>query len=153
MARRSSEINHPLKAKSSSSITIMKTKILLSLMLIWAANVPAASYTSDWSGFDSGLASTHSGAVTHTGILGAWATPFMPSVATPSAPVLTIVLVGNHVRVSWPAAAIDFELEAISELGGGAWTTIPGPYQSDGVEWFIVAPVESGSRFYRLRLP
>jgi hypothetical protein len=130
----------------------MKTIILASLIIIGAASAPAATYTSEWSVFDSGMATTQSGAVAHTGILGAWAAPFLPAAATtPSAPVLSIVLVGGNVRVSWPVSVVGFELEERPDVDGGIWTTIAGPYQSDATEQFILAPATQSSRFYRLR--
>ncbi len=132
----------------------MKTKILVSLILAWAAVVPAATYTSQWSGFNSGLAQTQAGAVTHAGVLGGWAAPFLPvATPTPGLPILTIELVGNSVRVAWPTTAIGFELEEKPGLNGGAWSTIAGPYQTDGSEYFILAPLAPDNRFYRLRLP
>jgi hypothetical protein len=132
----------------------MKTKTLIALLLVCAAGAQAATYTSEWSAFDSGLAQSQSGTVTHSGVLGGWVTPVLP-VAAPALelPTLTIVLVGNSVRVAWPATAIGFELEEISVLNGGGWTSIPGPYQTDGSEYFILAPLAQDNRFYRLRLP
>jgi len=130
----------------------MKTKTLVSLIFACAACAQAATYTSEWSVFDSGLAQGQSGAVTNIGVVGAWSTPILPAVEpTPTPPLLTISLVGNNVRVSWPAWAMGFELQERTDLSGGSWITILGPYQSDAMGLFILAPATQGSRYYRLR--
>ena len=130
----------------------MKIKILLSILLTIAAVANAASYSSGWSVFDSGLAQTKNASAKNTGVLGAWVSPFMPlTQAAQPAPLLTIKLVGNQVRVSWPLSATGFELEERAELNSGNWSTIAGPYQSDATEHFVLAPANQASRFYRLR--
>lgn len=130
----------------------MKTKILLSILFTTAVVANAASYNSGWSVFDSGLAQAQNASAKHTGVLGAWVSPFMPLTQAPQpAPLLTITLVGNQVRVSWPISATGFELEERAELNSGNWSTIVGPYQSDATEHFILAPVNQAGRFYRLR--
>jgi hypothetical protein len=146
----------------------MKTKTLVSLILVCAAWAQAETYTSDWSAFDSGLGQSQSGAVTHAGLLSTWAgeslqsedytiepgPPTLPGAEPASdAPLLTIALVGNNVRVAWPASATGLNLEEATDLNGGIWTTVPGPYQSNGDEQFILAPAVQGDRFYRLRGP
>jgi hypothetical protein len=57
------------------------------------------------------------------------------------------------VRVSWPASASTFVLEANPTLVNGSWVNVAGPYQSDGNERFILVPATQASGFYRLRFP
>ncbi len=144
-------------------------KTIICLTLICAASLHAQTYTSTWAAFDSGVASSQSAAVAHRGLFGSWAChplqsanyaieaehPSMPIPDLPGeVPSLRISLVGNDVRVSWPASASSFVLEENPALTDGAsWVNVDGPYQNDGSERFILAPASEAGRFYRLRSP
>ena len=145
-----------------------KMKTIICLTLICAASLQAQTYTSAWSAFDSGVASSQSGAVAHRGLFGSWAChPLQsanyeieaehPSLLIPEspgeAPSLRISLVGNNVRVSWPASASSFVLEENPTPANGSWADVAGPYQSDGNERFILVPAVQASGLYRLRSP
>lgn len=145
----------------------MKMKTILCLSLLWAAGLQAQTYTSAWSAFDSGVATSQTGAVTHRGLFGSWAShplqsadytleaghPSLPGTGVPAtSPSLRISLVGNKVRVSWPAATT-FVLQENPTLANSSWVDVAGPYQSSGDERFILVPATQGDRFYRLRLP
>ena len=142
-------------------------KTIICLTLICAARLQAQTYTSSWSAFDSGMASSQSAAVAHRGLFGSWAChPLQsanytiesehPSLQIPEpaveAPRLRISLAGNAVRVSWPASTT-FVLEENPTLVNGSWVNVAGPYQSDGNERFIRVPAAQASGFYRLRSP
>jgi hypothetical protein len=81
--------------------------------------------------------------------------PSLPMpVQTPGAPVLTITLVGQDVRVAWPASATEFTLHETAAIGTGtSWSSVPGPYQENGGERFILVPASQAIRFYRLMAP
>ncbi|HVR36356.1 MAG TPA: hypothetical protein VMS21_10960 [Methylomirabilota bacterium] len=81
--------------------------------------------------------------------------PSLPMpVQTPGAPVLTITLVGQNARVAWPASATEFTLQETAAIGTGAsWSSVPGPYQENGGERFILVPASQAIRFYRLMAP
>jgi len=143
-------------------------KTIICLTLICAASLQAQTYTSSWSAFDSGVASSQSGVVAHRGAFGSWAChplqsanydiqaelPSMQIPESPSeAPGLRISLVGSNARVSWPASASTFVLEVNPNLVNGSWVDVAGPYQSDGAERYILVPATQVTGFYRLRSP
>jgi hypothetical protein len=144
-------------------------KTILCLALIICAGTAHAQYSSNWSEFDSGRASHTGGVVSHAGVFSGWLRqpmsstnytnqqgyPSLPMPAqTPGAPVLTITLVGQNARVAWPASATSFTLQESAAIGSGAaWINVPGPYQENGGERFILVPPAQAARFYRLMAP
>lgn len=145
----------------------MKSIILITILCATAMH--AQDYTSNWSEFDSGRAAHNGGTITHAGVLCGWLRTPMSSagytnqqghpslpmpVPTQGAPVLTITLVGGNARVAWPASAAQFTLQQSPALGSGdSWTDVPGPYQENGGERFILVPPAQAARFYRLMAP
>ena len=142
-------------------------KTILYLTIIGAVSAHA-QYSSDWSEFDAGSATHQSGAITHSGILSSWHSvpmrsadyeirhgyPMLPMpVQTLGLPVLTITKIGDHVRVAWPASAANFTLQEARSLDSPAWSGIPGPYQQDGDESFVLIAASGAARFYRLMSP
>jgi hypothetical protein len=140
-------------------------KTILCLTLICAATAQA-QYTSAWSEFDAGTSASQAAATTHRGAFTRWlrhpmqsasyamqqGNPPTPMVPPPTTvPILTISRVGSDVRISWPASAAGFVLEATQDLTvGSSWSGVPGPYQSNSTERFIVAPASQSGQFYRL---
>jgi hypothetical protein len=155
-----------LELTTSKTYHTMKTIFLITI--ICAATAQAQS-TSDWSVFDSGHATQSTGAVTHSGVFSGWSGQPMSSVnytnqqgypslpmpvQTPGAPVLTSTLVGQNARVAWPASSTEFTLQETAAIGTGAsWSSVPGPYQENGGERFILVPASQAIRFYRLMAP
>jgi hypothetical protein len=143
-------------------------KTFLALTMACVAGLHAATYTSEWSAFNPGHGQSQNTNLVHAGAFSAWLSqpllsadyslqtgpPSMPLVEpAPAAPVLSIVRIGNQIRVSWPAAT-GITIEETSDLAhDSAWTTVPGPYSTDGAEQFILVPVSTTSQFYRLAFP
>jgi hypothetical protein len=140
-------------------------KTLVYLTLACAAGLQAATYTSGWSAFDSGNGQSHQSGVAHGGQFSGWFTqplhsadytaqagqPSEPAAEPmPGAPLLTVTRMGNHVRLSWPLSAGTFVLEEKAALDNSSWVIVPGPYQTDRTEQFILLPAASSSGFYRL---
>jgi len=72
--------------------------------------------------------------------------------AQPPAPALEIVLIDDHVRISWPDPSPGFSLQTTDSLGSGAaWTLVPDLPVSIGGRLRVNLPVGSGNQFYRLR--
>ncbi|MBK8000155.1 MAG: autotransporter-associated beta strand repeat-containing protein [Verrucomicrobia bacterium] len=69
-----------------------------------------------------------------------------------AAPVLKIVPgPGNgRVTVSWPSAAVGFELESTTDLNSGVWTKIPFTPVDEAVENVVVVPKSGPMMFFRL---
>ncbi|MBC8096683.1 MAG: hypothetical protein H7Y43_12810 [Akkermansiaceae bacterium] len=144
----------------------MKTILCLTLMCAASAH---AQYSSKWSEFDSGRAAHNGGSISHAGVFSGWLRKPMNSanyeiqqgyptlplpVQTLGLPMLTITLVGNNARVAWPASATSFTLEETAVIGSGvSWMSVPGPYQVNGNERFILVPASQPGRCYRLIAP
>ena len=139
-------------------------KTILCLTLICAATAHA-QYSSAWSEFDAGHNASHATATAHRGVFSGWLRHPMQSsnytmqqgnpspvvVPVTTAPVLTISRVGPNVRIAWPAAAASFVLESRPDLTvGSSWSNVPGPYQTNSTERFILTPASQPSQFYRL---
>lgn len=140
--------------------------ISVDLILTGAALAGAPSYTSGMNAFDSGLCRSQAGATAHTGVLGGWlhrpiqsssygiepGAPLPGPAPAQVTPNLIVTLVGNNVRVSWPASANGFVLQERSSLDvGSSWTDVSPPYQDDGKERFILASPSQAGEFYRLK--
>ncbi|HYG24283.1 MAG TPA: hypothetical protein VEH04_16005 [Verrucomicrobiae bacterium] len=143
-------------------------KRILTLLLLCAANVHA-QYVANWSEFDSGRAHYQGGNISGTGVFSGWLRKPMssasygnqqgyPSLPMPAGtagiPLLTITLAGSNARVAWPLWAANFSLEESVVVGTGVfWTNVPGPYQMDATQFFMVVPATQDGRFYRLTAP
>jgi hypothetical protein len=144
-------------------------KIILCLTLLCAFTAQA-QYSSKWSEFDSGRATQSGGTISQNGVFNGWLRKPMASanyvnqqgyptlpvpVQTPGLPTLTITLVSTNARVAWPAStSSSFALQESAIAGiGASWVNVPGPYQENGGERFILVPVTPPSRFYRLFAP
>ena len=75
------------------------------------------------------------------------------ALATPpvQAPPLKILLSGNGIVLSWPAAATGFNLETTVQLSPASWLPVANPPIGSGNEFTLTLPVQSGARFYRLK--
>ena len=75
---------------------------------------------------------------------------FIP--AFPEPPKLSVVKQGNSIVLSWPTASTGFSLWVTDSLGAaGAWTTVSQPIVIVGNQNTVTIPIESGSRYYRLK--
>ena len=75
---------------------------------------------------------------------------FIP--AFPAPPMLSVVKQGNSIVLSWPTASTGFSLWVTDSLGAaGAWTTVSQPIVIVGNQNTVTIPIESGSRYYRLK--
>lgn len=66
---------------------------------------------------------------------------------------LTIVRQGSTARISWPLNNAGFVLQRAATVPSATWTTIAGPYQSDGTSYYVTVTTTTGNAFYRLRRP
>lgn len=66
---------------------------------------------------------------------------------------LTMVRQGSSARISWPLNNAGFVLQRAATVPSATWTTIAGPYQSDGSSYYVTVSTTSGNAFYRLRRP
>jgi hypothetical protein len=59
----------------------------------------------------------------------------------------------GSVRLSWPSAVTDFQVEATDSLSSATdWFTITDKPMLTGDRWTLTLPTSSSQRFYRLRL-
>ena len=72
-------------------------------------------------------------------------------VPTPGAPVLTITVVGNTVRVWWPYPSADWTLQHSGSLTGG-WSASAGVV-NDGTNNYLTITSPIGNQFFRLAHP
>lgn len=63
---------------------------------------------------------------------------------------LTANLSGGDLVLSWPVAAAGFSVQATSDLGSGAWTTLTNAPSLVGDTWQVSVPTSAGPQFYRL---
>jgi hypothetical protein len=128
-------------------------------------------YSIDWFTIDGGGGMSTGGVYSVTGTIGQpdavtmsggnftlqggfWG--IVAAVQTPGAPLLSIFhTTTNTLVVSWPLPAADWLLEAATNLvnGGGVWSEIPPPYQTNGVSLQFTEPSPSSNKFYRLYRP
>ena len=143
-------------------------KTILALTLLCAATAQA-QYSSGRSEFNSGDAITQNATATHRGVFNGWlprpmqsanytSQPGIPNSPIPSpvdpAPALTISIAGTNVRVSWPPTVMTYDLETSPHMGAAAtWVLVPGPYQFNGVEHFVLVPISGTSAHFRLVTP
>lgn len=75
-------------------------------------------------------------------------------VQTPGGPRLTIIAVGNAVRVMWPSASTGWVLQQNTySVGSVNWSNVVATIQDDGTTKTLVVNPSSGNRFYRLYKP
>jgi hypothetical protein len=129
----------------------------------------AQSLAIDWYTIESGGGTSASGAFSLTGTIaqpdagamsgenytlagGFWS--IMAAVQTPGAPTLTIRRAGNSVEISWPAAVMDFVLEATPTLSGTVlWSGVSEPPNVVDAQQVVTVPLAPGNRFFRLHKP
>ncbi len=71
-----------------------------------------------------------------------------------TAPYLQAATSQSGLNLSWPASAAGFLLEYSTDLSVASnWTTVPGPFGTNGLQLNATAPSGSGARYYRLRKP
>lgn len=145
----------------------MKTLLCLTLICVATAQ---AQYKSAWFEFDAGASDSAGKSETiHRGVFTGWlrhpmksssytlqqGNPSAPLTIVPdeTAPALTITRSESYVRISWPVSAASFVLEARPDLNErSSWSVVPGRYQTDGAEWFVLVPPSQSSQFYRLAI-
>jgi hypothetical protein len=68
-------------------------------------------------------------------------------------PVLSAVVSGSSVTISWPTGIGGYTLQKSSNLSSsGTWTTVPGPYTVVGTQFQQTISSATGNEFYRLVL-
>ena len=73
--------------------------------------------------------------------------------ASAPAPQLLSAITDNDLRLRWPSAAAGFLLEASANATSSTWDPVPGTPQLNGDEYEMILPMDSPSRFFRLRKP
>jgi hypothetical protein len=64
-------------------------------------------------------------------------------------PRILTTITGEELRMAWPLGAVGFA-PVESESAVGPWSVVEAPVQSAGGQNFLVVPVTTGARFYRL---
>jgi hypothetical protein len=73
-------------------------------------------------------------------------------VATAGPKLSAQAVTGGKIKVSWPAAAADFILEANSTLSSTGWTAVPAnQLATEGANRVFTESGSGSTRFYRLR--
>jgi len=68
-------------------------------------------------------------------------------------PVLTVVLSGGNVIISWPLTCANFVLEQTASLNPASWSPVSlPPYPIVGGQYSVTIPITANT-FYRLRFP
>jgi len=76
------------------------------------------------------------------------------STAPPMAPGITTLSDGNNLTLLWPASATGYRLEfTLSLLPPVIWNDVTGPFQTNGGNASLVAPITDPQKFYRLAKP
>ncbi|MBE0542063.1 MAG: hypothetical protein IH623_11795 [Verrucomicrobia bacterium] len=70
--------------------------------------------------------------------------------AAPASPTLTITLVGDDARISWPVSATGFTLESTPSLSPANWQDVSQPVQVVGDQNVVTVPIATGNAFFRL---
>ena len=156
---------------SKSSISNFQFPLLLASLLAVFTTV-AADYSIDWHTLDGGGGTSTGGVYSVSGTIGQpeagalsggqftlqggfWG--IVTAVQTPGAPLLSVINLGNHVRVSWPVPADGWSLERTNLLNGAAspWPQVPLPYQTNGSVISVTIPNSppAGNWFFRLHKP
>jgi hypothetical protein len=65
-------------------------------------------------------------------------------------PNLAVQRQGNSVHLSWPTAAMDYQLQWTDSLAAGLWQTLTNEVQAVGVTNVVVDAISAAQRFYRL---
>jgi hypothetical protein len=149
----------------------MKTFTSIFILLASLALASAQSFTIDRFTIDGGGGTSTGGGYTLIGSIGQPATGSLSGggfvltsgfwsaisvVHTPDAPLLSAALTAtNTVVVSWPGPDAGWRLQTAASLSGApaAWTEITPPYATNATGSFLLAPPQSGNRFYRLYRP
>jgi len=71
---------------------------------------------------------------------------FFAMVGPGTQPSLTITRAGNQVILSWPTDVVGYTLEYATSLTAVSWTPVDGVVNNS-----VTLPIETGSRFFRLR--
>jgi hypothetical protein len=159
-------MNFSLQPKENHS---MKTKSILAALLWLAMALLCQSqpYTLDWWTMDSGGGTSSGGLFSVTGSIGQPDAGAMSgggylltggfwsiyAVQTPSAPLLSIQVIGDTVMVSWPSLSTGFNLQVNTELATTNWVTPAETVQDNGSIRYLRLTPATGNRFYRLKNP
>jgi thiol-disulfide isomerase/thioredoxin len=65
-------------------------------------------------------------------------------------PKVSVTVTNGKLRLAWQVSELSYQLEQTEQLTSGAWTTVQGTPQSDGLHWFLDVPPQPGAQFYRL---
>ncbi len=140
------------------------------LIIVTATAISRAqSYSIDWFTIDGGGGTSTGGVFSISGTIGQPDTGAMSdgnfsitggfwslyAVATPGAPLLSVLRTNGVVAVYWPRPATGFVLDRSGTLNGTPppWTQVGFPYQTNSTHIFISVPAPTGTKFYRLRKP
>ena len=73
------------------------------------------------------------------------------AMALPIPPSLRIGNTGNNVSVSWPTAAVGFDLQASTDLAAANWTNVTGSLMVVDTNFVFTTPVDGAETYFRLR--
>jgi hypothetical protein len=70
------------------------------------------------------------------------------------APVLSAVMAGNSIAISWTVSPLDYVLEFTTNLGSSTeWSEAPQAPVVSGNQATVTIPITSTNTFYRLQVP
>jgi len=141
--------------------------LLSTFWFVSSFRVSAQTYSIDWFTVDAGGGTSSGGTFSVNGTIGQpdagimnggqfsstggfWS--LISIVQTPAAPLLSLQLLNNAVRVYWPASAGGFVLDE-SPTPSGGWSQVTIPYVTNALEISITVTNPPGNKFYRLRKP
>jgi hypothetical protein len=70
--------------------------------------------------------------------------------AAPSAPILSVAIVGGNVVVSWPTNSSGFTLASKGSLTGGSWNPVGTSPVISGANYQVTLPPTNTAQFFRL---
>jgi len=141
---------------------------LTCILLATCAFSAQAQYSINWSTIDSGGGHSSGGPYALAGTIGQpdaatsgggaytlhggfWSA--IAVVAIEGAPALRLVRSGSNVILAWPNPSTGFQLQESPSLFAPNWTDVNTAPGVVGEEKQVTAPVQPGSRFFRLRKP
>jgi hypothetical protein len=69
----------------------------------------------------------------------------------PSAPILSAVVSGNQLSISWPASALTYTLESTTNMSGlGSWNAVPQSPGVVGSNFTVTMPIGATNTYFRL---